>query len=352
VELSAEQIERALAAADVANQALGDPQALAPSPPTMAPMDDDTPPAGMAAMRLGPPQTPPPSAADFGHFDIPEPSEDSLDDIVNELVKDDRKDSARRRAQQRRTQLPWWQEIFDAAFLDLSPPRPTRAIEAESVLFARLLQLNAGARVLDVACGEGRHSIELAKLGCEVVGYDLSRDMVAAAERNARSAGVEITFVVDDMRAPEKVGGDFDAVMCVGTSFGYFDDGTNVETLAKMRDALRNKRGPLLIHGFNRDHAAAKLPERSLWRVGEHIISEEADFDALTSRLRVHKQVVYADGEVREWPISIRLYAAHELRNLMRALEATATRVAGPPRYSGRYLGAMCRDLLVLGLWG
>lgn len=347
VELTADQIEQALTDGVQANRG-----ERVQSPAPKADSRAATPVRGLVTPPPTPRPTPAAADVSLDELEIPERSEDSLDDIVDDLVKTDRVGSARRRAQHRRGRLAWWQELFDAAWLELTPPRPQRAIEAEAALFARALQLKAGSRVLDVACGQGLHAIELAKLGCDVVGYDLSPDMVAAAERNARAAGVDATFLVDDMRAPEHLEGEFDAVMCVGTSFGYFDDGANVEALARMRAALKDQRGPLLIHGLNRDHAAARLPERCLWRMGEDIISEEADFNPITSRMTVHKQVVYSDGEVRDWNISIRLYAAHELRNLMRALEAGATRIAGPPRYYGRYLGPMCRELLVLGLWG
>jgi len=246
---------------------------------------------------------------------------------------------------------PWWETLFDAAWLELLPPRAARFVAVEAALFTELLQLSPGDRILDVACGEGRHAIELAKLGLEVVGYDKSPDMVAAAERNARAVGVEVEFFVDDMRAPEQVPAEFDAVLCLGTSLGYFDDGTNLRVLEHMRGALKDVRGSVLIHGLSRDHVAWRAPERSLWDSGDDLVSEEAEFDAETSRLRVNKQVVYSDGEVRTWDINIRLYAPHELEGLFRSLGSHTTRIAGPASFGGSYLGAMCRDLIVIGDW-
>ena len=83
------------------------------------------------------------------------------------------------------------------------------------------LGLGEGARVIDLACGRGRISIGLAQRGMLVTGLDLSPRSLELAQADADAAGVEIDFVRRDMRELD-ANGEFDAVVNVFTSFGYF----------------------------------------------------------------------------------------------------------------------------------
>jgi SAM-dependent methyltransferase len=85
--------------------------------------------------------------------------------------------------------------------------------------FAALLDLRAGARLLDVACGSGGPSLHVARLtGCDVVGVELYEEAVAAGTRAARAAGLEThaTFVRGDgAESLPFESGSFDAVLCI-----------------------------------------------------------------------------------------------------------------------------------------
>lgn len=96
------------------------------------------------------------------------------------------------------------------------------------------LNLPEDAKILDLACGKGRHSVYLNKLGYDVTGADLSENSIAGASKYANA---KLHFTVHDMREPfaEK----FDAIFNLFTSFGYFDDDAdNVKTLIAIRDSL------------------------------------------------------------------------------------------------------------------
>src|SRR5206468_2227743 len=87
---------------------------------------------------------------------------------------------------------------------------------------AVITDLGNGGRILDVACGAGRHTIDLAKRGYRVTGFDLSSPLLAEARKAARTAGVKPTFVQGDMRRlPYR--NAFEAAISMFTSFGYFD---------------------------------------------------------------------------------------------------------------------------------
>jgi len=115
---------------------------------------------------------------------------------------------------------PWYESFFGPDYLK-QYAHTTTLQEVEGV--AKILHLRPGSRVLDLACGAGRHSIELAKRGLEVVGYDLSEPLLKAARAAARKASARVTFVHGDMR-DLPYHGEFDAVVNLFTSFGYFED--------------------------------------------------------------------------------------------------------------------------------
>ena len=97
----------------------------------------------------------------------------------------------------------------------------TAAGEVSGIL--ELVKPEPGARVLDLGCGTGRHSTELAKRGFRVVGVDRNESYIERAGRMSREAGVEVEYVRADMRefcCP----GEFDLILNLFTAFGYFED--------------------------------------------------------------------------------------------------------------------------------
>ena len=113
----------------------------------------------------------------------------------------------------------WYEDFFDADYLIRYVHRDT-LVEVDGI--EKILHLRKGSKVLDVACGAGRHTTELAKRGYRVTGFDLSKSLLAEARRSARHAGVKPTFVQGDMRHL-RFANAFDAAISMFTSFGYFD---------------------------------------------------------------------------------------------------------------------------------
>jgi SAM-dependent methyltransferase len=97
------------------------------------------------------------------------------------------------------------------------------------------LNLPEQAKILDLACGKGRHSVYLNQLGFDVTGADLSENSIAEAKKFENDT---LHFCVHDMREPFD-GQKFDAVFNLFTSFGYFEnDADNLKTLVAIRDSL------------------------------------------------------------------------------------------------------------------
>jgi len=97
------------------------------------------------------------------------------------------------------------------------------------------LQLDPSSKILDLACGKGRHSIYLHQLGFQVTGTDLSKNSIAFAKKHEKP-GLE--FKVQDMCKP--LSEEFDAVFNLFTSFGYFKEETNnLNTLKAIKAELK-----------------------------------------------------------------------------------------------------------------
>lgn len=129
----------------------------------------------------------------------------------------------------------WFASWFDTPYYHiLYKDRNYREAQIFMDNLTHYLNLPDNAKVLDLACGKGRHSIYLNQLGFTVLGVDLSENSIEVANKNANET---LHFEVHDMREP--VGDKFDAVFNLFTSFGYFDkDEDNLKTLIAINENL------------------------------------------------------------------------------------------------------------------
>ena len=91
----------------------------------------------------------------------------------------------------------------------------------------RLFKKHRVKSVLDVACGTGRHAIELRKAGFQVMGVDLEPGMIAYAKRRSKAVGADVEYKVQDMRKLN-VKKKFDAVIILYTAFSYLTSNDDV----------------------------------------------------------------------------------------------------------------------------
>jgi SAM-dependent methyltransferase len=119
-------------------------------------------------------------------------------------------------------------------------------------------------RLLDIACGTGSHAIELERLGYEVVGTDISEDMLVRAREKARAASSAIRFECQDMRALDVASHPFDAVLCLFDAIGHVQTTAAIkQTLAAVHRHLRDD-GLLVLEFW---HAAAMAGHHDPLRV-------------------------------------------------------------------------------------
>jgi SAM-dependent methyltransferase len=117
-------------------------------------------------------------------------------------------------------------------------------------MIVALLELEPGDRVLDLACGSGVHARRLAARGLGVVGVDIAPSLIAYSQQQAGEQGLStVRFEQGDMRQLA-CREEFDAVLLLSGSFGFFDEDTNLDVLRHMVRALRPG-GQVLIDVFD-----------------------------------------------------------------------------------------------------
>jgi SAM-dependent methyltransferase len=240
----------------------------------------------------------------------------------------------------------WWDEMFGDDFLRTMDRLTDSQIKTEVNFIEESLGVQKGGIILDLACGAGRHAVELGVRGYNVVGYDLSLAMLARAADEAQDKNQKLNFLHGDMRDMgfEEM---FDGVYCWSTSFGYFDDEKNQLVAQKIHRALRSG-GMLLLDVANRDFVAQRQPSL-VWFEGEGCVCmDEMRVDFITSRLRVKRMVILDDGRTRELDYSIRLYTLHELGRMLHDVGFKVTEVSGHPATPGVFMGADSPRLIVL----
>jgi SAM-dependent methyltransferase len=203
-------------------------------------------------------------------------------------------------------------EVFDEDYLYFyENVIPDDRSEHEVEVVWRVLELEPGADVLDLACGHGRIANRLAARGARVTGLDSSTLFLDLARRNAAERRVDVEYVEGDMRSlPWR--DRFDAILIWFTSFGYFRDDENRTVLAEARDALRP--GGRLAVELNHLTALARVWQeyRVSERDGDFMIDTGA-YDPLTGRAPTDR-IVIRDGRVRRFHFSARMFTFTELR--------------------------------------
>ena len=217
----------------------------------------------------------------------------------------------------------WWREIFNANYLrtDGDVVEDKAVTKTEIDLFLDVLSPSKESVILDLCCGQGRHSLELAMYGFKnVFGLDRSHYLVNRARSLNRKEGFNVIYKEGDARKMPFLPDTFDYVLIAGNSFGYFE--TIEDDVAILREVMRvlKPSGKLLIditdgcymkdnfqprswEWINKNFFVCR--ERSLSEDGERLISREVISD-------VRKGVI-ADQFYAE-----RLYTKESVSNLLK----------------------------------
>lgn len=202
----------------------------------------------------------------------------------------------------------WFEQWFGEEYHALYPHRDDEDARRAVALIRSVVTWGAGDRILDLACGPGRHAAELERLGGHVIGFDLSRAMLRRARERARAG-----LVRGDMRALPFRDGSFTLAVNLFTSFGYFlDDGEH-------RLVVRQVVAALAPGGhFVLDYLNAEQVRRTLERSDQDSSLRSA---RVTRRIEGGGRFVIKEIELRDegrrFEERVRLYDTDELTALL-----------------------------------
>lgn len=193
-----------------------------------------------------------------------------------------------------------------------------------------VLELEPGAAVLDLPCGVGRHSLELARRGYRVTGVDRTAAYLQAARKTAADEDLELELVQADMREFVRPGA-FDAAINLYTSFGYFEDPAEDRQVAENFWLSLKPGGALVMQMMGKEVLARiflprdwqELPDGSLF-LQERTVTD--DWSWVENRW-----ILVKDGERREWAVSHRLYDGVGLKALLLDVGFESVALCGGP---------------------
>ena len=211
----------------------------------------------------------------------------------------------------------WWSEFFSGSALEfVKHSRDEGQTQEEADFVQQALGLPLDSKILDVPCGGGRLSLELASRGYRVTGVDISLPLLEDAGARSDVQQLPINWEHRDMRdLPWQ--GEFDGAVCFWNSFGYFDERGNADFLRAVSSTLKPGARFLL----DTPLMETRLPEMEAeakvwWKVGDLLALEDRRFDHATSRVESEWTFVH-DGRTERKSLSLRLYTYRELCRLL-----------------------------------
>ncbi len=204
----------------------------------------------------------------------------------------------------------WYKDWFDTKeYLNVYRHRNEQDAKKLVNLILENVDIPAGGRILDMACGNGRHSVIFAEKGFQVTAVDLSKNLLDLAKNSADKAGLKINFVNSDLRS-FYTASKFNLAVNLFTSFGYFEDECdNFKILRNAYDHLFEN-GYFVIDFFNKRYIENNLvPESADVAFEEKIIQKRS-----IEGNRVEKQIIIKkNGSEKLFHESVRMYCKEEL---------------------------------------
>ena len=197
--------------------------------------------------------------------------------------------------------------LFNQQRLSSTPEEVNRIV--------KLLQIEEQARILDLCCGMGRHSLELSRRAYDVIGVDRTAAYIEKARLEAEKLNLKATFIHGDMRE-YRVPNSFDVIINMFGSFGYFenpDDDRKVVT--NMCQSLRAG-GQFLIETAGKEIVARDFQEMEWSEVGDLLVLSERKVSQNWGRIETRWIVIQGTKRV-EHRVSVRSYSAVELSSLL-----------------------------------
>ena len=214
----------------------------------------------------------------------------------------------------------WYKNIWS---LDIKNHSWVEDTKQQIDFIIKTLDLRKDQRILDLACGFGRHSLELSRRGFQVVGVDITKDYITDAEITAKKEGLNARFILSDIRNL-KFNQEFDVVLNLADgAIGYLEnDSENLKIFDVIADALKPG-GKHFMDLCNAEYAELHFPATS-WEAGENALSLSSFEWNPEKKIMLYgsKTISYGEPLVKPEILrgdTIRLYSHKELDEILEA---------------------------------
>lgn len=236
----------------------------------------------------------------------------------------------------------WYENWFGNEYLTLYAHRGDEEAKRLIKIVHENIHLSPDALIIDLCCGQGRHARTLAESGYRVVGVDLSRTMLEAA--NFNSTGSDRTrFIQADMRQLP-FGQSFDLLLNLFTSFGYFNsDEENQGVFVQFRRVLKDD-GWFIFDYLNDRHVKDNLVARQKEEIGNIII----ELERFITDDRVQKKIVMTDKDKKSvFYESVKMYRPDDIYGMIDQAGLVVNKVFGD--YDGSPFLPYSPRLVIIG---
>jgi SAM-dependent methyltransferase len=211
-------------------------------------------------------------------------------------------------------QHQWFETFFQGPAVDFWTRAMTPALTLADVDFLeKTFDVKPGGRLLDVPCGNGRHSIELARRGYRLTGIDLSEEFLAAAR-----AEIDADWRLGDMRGLQLEPSTFDGAFCLGNSLGYLDYPGVESFLSALAGALKPAAKLVIETGMTAESILPTMVAKRWHRLGDLMILSENRYDPWESRLNIDYTFVQ-NGTIDTRPTAHYVFTSADLRRMLDA---------------------------------
>jgi len=216
----------------------------------------------------------------------------------------------------------WWKSIFNSIYLmtDSDVVEDGNITTQEVDLFSEILKLSPEDSILDLCCGQGRHSLELARRGFKYIeGIDRSHYLIQKAKGRAKKEGLDVKFREGDARKLPYLPDNFDVVMVLGNSFGYFE--TLQDDLRVLKGVFKVLKpwGKLLIDVADGEYLRENFQPRSWeWTGKKYFVCRERSLSLDKQHLISRELVSHVErGIITDQFYSVRLYTRDRVAELL-----------------------------------
>ena len=219
----------------------------------------------------------------------------------------------------------WWKRIFNSIYIktdgDVVEDKNITSFEADFFIKSLRLDFSKQDKILDLCCGQGRHSLEFARRDYKnIEGFDRSRYLIKRARETSKKEGLNLKFREGDARKLPYAADIFDVVMILGNSFGYFETiNDDIRVLKEVFRVLKPS-GKLLVDVADGDFLKKNFQPRSWeWIDEKHFVCRERSLAKDEQRIISREIVSQTEkGVITDQFYSERIYTPESLSEILK----------------------------------